>query len=221
MSAKLNIYNTREEWLAARTSYIGGSDAAAILGLNPWKSNVDLWEIKTGRKPNDDTGNEEAVKYGHDAEPLLRELFTLDHPEYNVEYIDNNMWTNEEHPAFHASLDGWLTEKDTGRKGIWECKTATVNNFNQLKDKWGDFRDPKIPDNYFCQVLTYLLVTEFDFVELTAQIKFAYSQNKETRQYHIERSEVEDDIAYLDTKGTEFAEYIKKDIRPALLLPDI
>ena len=38
----------REEWLQARRRGIGGSDAAAVLGLSPWKSNVRLWEEKTG-----------------------------------------------------------------------------------------------------------------------------------------------------------------------------
>ena len=44
----------REQWLKARQKGIGGSDAAAVLGLSPWKSNVRLWEEKTGlREPED------------------------------------------------------------------------------------------------------------------------------------------------------------------------
>ena len=37
-------------WLKSRTLGIGGSDAAAILGLNPYKSNVELFEEKTGKR---------------------------------------------------------------------------------------------------------------------------------------------------------------------------
>ncbi len=40
----------KEEWLEERKNGIGGSDAATILGLNPYKTNIDLWEEKTGRK---------------------------------------------------------------------------------------------------------------------------------------------------------------------------
>ena len=43
-----------KDWLDYRRRGIGGSDAAAVLGLCPWKSNVRLWEAKTGlRQPED------------------------------------------------------------------------------------------------------------------------------------------------------------------------
>jgi len=38
----------REQWLELRRQGIGGSDAAAILGMNPWKSPMDVWLEKTG-----------------------------------------------------------------------------------------------------------------------------------------------------------------------------
>ena len=46
-----------DEWIAERRKGIGASEAAAVLGLNPWQSNVDLWRIKTGKKL--DEANEE------------------------------------------------------------------------------------------------------------------------------------------------------------------
>ena len=41
--------NERAEWLKARRGGIGGSDVAACLGLNPWRTPVQVWEDKTGR----------------------------------------------------------------------------------------------------------------------------------------------------------------------------
>lgn len=41
---------SEKEWLEARVSGLGASEASAVLGLNPYMSNVDLWRIKTGRK---------------------------------------------------------------------------------------------------------------------------------------------------------------------------
>lgn len=70
----------RTEWLQERKKGIGGSDAAAILGLNPYMSNVDLWEIKTGRKEQEDISEKECVKFGVAAEDHLRTLFALDYP---------------------------------------------------------------------------------------------------------------------------------------------
>jgi predicted phage-related endonuclease len=62
---QMRTYDTREEWLKARKSYIGGSDAAAVLGMNPWMSNTELWEIKTGRRKKTFLDDNEFVKYGH------------------------------------------------------------------------------------------------------------------------------------------------------------
>ena len=217
----MQTFASREEWLAARTSYIGGSDISAVVGLNPWMSNIELWEIKTGRKKQKDISETPIVKYGTQAEKYLRALFALDYPQYEVLYEENNMWRNDKYPDFHYSGDGWLVEKETGRKGIWECKTGMVNSYKQFLEKWGDDKDPHIPQNYFCQILLGLLVTEFDFVHLTAQIKFGFTEEKKTIERHIERSEVEDDLKYIAEKGIEFAKMIKEDRRPSLLLPEI
>ena len=62
------VFASREEWLQARNNRIGGSDAAAIIGLNPYMSNVDLWEIKTGRRQQEDISEKPCVKYGTEAE---------------------------------------------------------------------------------------------------------------------------------------------------------
>ena len=42
MPATMKTYRNAAEWLKARTSYIGGSDASSIIGLSPWRTNVQL-----------------------------------------------------------------------------------------------------------------------------------------------------------------------------------
>lgn len=211
------VFGSREEWLQARNNRIGGSDAAAIIGLNPYMSNVDLWEIKTGRRQQEDISEKAYVKYGTEAEQYLRELFKLDHPEYTVFYEENNMFLNDAYPWAHASLDGWLRDKDD-HTGIWECKTTNILNGLQ-KEKW----DNRIPDNYYCQILHYLMVTEFQFAVLKAQLKHDYGEDVMciTKHYRIERTEVEQDIQYLTEKEKEFWECVKEDRKPALILPKI
>lgn len=213
---KMKTLASHEEWLASRKK-IGGSDAACILGLNLYKSNIELFDIKTGRAEQEDISDKPYVKYGTEAEEHLRELFKLDFPQYKVDYVENNIWTNDKYPFAHASLDGWITDEN-GRKGVWECKTTEIINPSQ-KAKW----DNAIPDNYYIQVLHYLMVTEFDFAILKAQLK--YRHNDEiwliTKHYHIERSEVEEDIQYLAEKEKEFWGYIERNERPPLILPDI
>ena len=123
----------REEWLKNRDR-IGGSDASAIIGMNPYRTNIELWQIKTGQLVPEDISEQPYVKYGTNAEQHLRELFKLDFPEYQVFYEENNMWLNDKFPFAHASLDGWLIDQD-GRKGIWECKTTNILQSMQ-KEKW-------------------------------------------------------------------------------------
>ena len=65
---KMNILQNHAAWLEARSHYIGGSDAAAVLGLNPYKSNLELWQEKTGLVVPEDISEKPYVKYGHAAE---------------------------------------------------------------------------------------------------------------------------------------------------------
>lgn len=211
----LTQFETTDEWLKAR-KVIGGSDAAALVGLNPYKTNIDLWREKTGRQKAPDISNEPFVRFGHDAEPHLRELFALDFPQYEVRYVENNMFLNDKYPFAHASLDGWLRERDTGRKGILEIKTTNILQSMQ-KEKWND----RIPDNYYCQVLWYLMVTEFDFAILKARLRSEWKG--ETRiiikHYMIERSEVQEDINELEAAGWKMWKAIQEDREPNLILP--
>lgn len=213
---EMKVLNNRAEWLKNRTR-IGGSDASAIVGMNPYMSNVELWEIKTGITTQRDISEEPYVKYGTEAEQHLRELFKLDFPEYEMHYAENNMWTNDKYPFSHASLDGWLIDQD-GRMGIWECKTTNILKSMQ-KEKWRD----RIPDNYFIQLLHYFMVTEFEFAVLKAQLKSEFNGDVyiQTKHYKIERAEVEDDIKYLAEAEAKFWDQVQKKTRPALLLPEI
>ena len=215
---KMEICNDHEDWLHARSRRIGGSDAAAVLGCNPWMTNVQLWKYKTGKAKQKDISDKEAVKYGNNAEPLLRQLFALDFPQYEVLYEENNIFFNDKMPWAHASLDGWLVDKETGRKGILEIKTTNIIQSLQ-KEKWKN----RIPDNYYIQVLHYLMVTGFDFVVLKAQLKYEYDGDimLNTRHYKIEREEVLEDIAFLEKSEKEFSEYIKNNVQPPLVLPAI
>ena len=208
---------SRDEWLQARGKRIGGSEASAVVGLNPYMSNTDLWSIKTGRREAEDISDKPYVRYGHDAEPLLRELFKLDFPDYKVGYVDNNLFLNSRYPWAHASLDGWLQDPE-GRTGILEIKTTEILQSMQ-KEKWKD----RIPDNYYLQVLHYMMVMEADFACLKAQLKYDYDGDiyLQIRHYWIERQDVENDIRILSEKEEEFWHHMQNSTRPATLLPEI
>lgn len=216
MAVTMKVMKDRAEWLKNR-SRIGGSDASAIVGMNPYMTNTDLFMIKTGQKQQEDISEKPYVKYGTEAEQHLRLLFALDFPQYQVDYVENNMFFNSKYPFAHASLDGWLTDQD-GRKGILEIKTTEILQSMQ-REKWKN----QIPDNYYIQVLHYLMVTEFEFVVLKAQLKSVFNgiPYLQTRHYHIERSEVEDDINFLINEERKFWTNIQNGEKPNLILPEI
>lgn len=208
-------YKSRKEWLKARQKYIGGSDVACILGMNPWKTNVQLYREKKGLAEPSDLSDNELVIYGTKAEKYIRSLFSLDHPELKVDYVPNNSWINDEYPFAAASLDGSTEDKD-GRKGILEIKTSTITT-SQQANKWKD----QIPDNYFCQVLFYLGVTCWDYVDLRANLKYVYPGRDTytiTRDYHLERSDYEADIATVMEAAEDFHQALKKGEEPPVRL---
>lgn len=210
------VLKSREEWLEKRQSYIGGSDASCIVGLNPYKTNVQLWQEKVEHTKTESIDNP-YVRYGTEAEQYLRELFKLDYPEYKVSYDENNLWTNDDYPFAHASLDGWL-EDEEGRLGILEIKTTTILQSMQ-REKWNH----RIPDNYYIQVLHYMMVLKADFAILKAQLKYDYDGEifLTTKHYTVEREEVKEDIDFLENAEREFYECILKKQKPDLVLPPI
>lgn len=203
---------TEKEWLQRRQSGITGTGASSIMGYG-YLNNVEYWELKTGKRSEPDLSGNPLVQYGQQAERHLISLFALDYPEYDVVHKDFDLRVHPQHPFLLGSLDGELTEKTTGRKGILEIKTATIMNHAQW-DKW----EGGIPMNYFYQVLHYLLVTSYEFVVLKAQLK---SNRTETRHYRFDRSEVREQIDELLENELEFWQFVRKDIRPALKLPRI
>lgn len=216
-------FKTRDEWLKGRADLhgIGGSDASAAIGMNPWRTNTDLWQIKTGRKKAPDISDNERVHYGQEAEQYIRRLYQLKHEhDMEVQYIPDVILQNNEHPEMLYSPDGLLIDQG-GRRGIWECKTTTIMKSID-KEKWWDKAEKQkiLPDNYYIQILHGLNVTGFDFVELYAELTYP-SGNSELVPYHIERSEVLEDLILIREGVLEFWQHVENDEEPALILPAI
>ena len=210
--------NSREEWLKARQAQgIGGSEAGALIGVNKYQTNVDLWELKTGRKEPPDLSNNSAVQFGKFAEPLLRELFKQDYPEYLVDYHEFWLYVNDKYPFIFATLDGELTAPD-GSRGILEIKTTTIQN----KMQWEQW-DGRVPDSYYVQILHQLAATGWDFAILKAYIRYHVDGEVRIsiRHYRIERSEEQNNIDYLIAAEKKFWKQVQNDEKPDLILPEI
>lgn len=208
------------EWLENRKKGIGGSDAASVVGLSSFKSNVRLWEEKTGRREPEDISDKPYVRYGKEAEKHIRELFKLDYPQYRVDYDEFGMIANNPNMPFaFSTLDGDLTEISTGRKGILEIKTTEIMRAGQW-DEWNGC----VPQTYYCQVLHQLLSTGYDFAILKAQIKYTARDGSKCaaiRHYLIERENILDDIKWLAEQEKTFWKCVQEDRKPPLILPEI
>ncbi len=204
-------------WLAGRMNGIGGSDASAVVGMNPYKTNIELFEEKTGRRIPEDISEKPYVIYGKQAEEYIRELFRLDYPEYQVEHHEFRILQSLSYPFMQASPDGELTDQE-GRRGILEIKTTNILQSMQY-EKWKD----RIPDNYYIQVLHYLLVTGYDFVVLRAHLVSEWGRDRRTtvKHYFIEREEVREDLDMLLKEEKKFWAYVESGRKPPLILPDV
>ena len=209
---------TREEWLECRRQGIGGSDAACIVGENPWKSAVQLWREKSGKETAPDIGDKPAVRFGKEAEAHLRALFLLTYPQYTCEYHEFRMYASDRHPWLYATLDGELTDTD-GRRGILEIKTTTIQQSRQW-DEWDD----KIPQHYYIQVLHQMLACEWaEYAELFAHIHWHKGDDVRAtlRKYRIDRADVTADLEMLLEREAAFWKMVQDGTEPPYILPEI
>ena len=215
----ITIPKTHEAWLQERKYGLGASDAGAVLGVNHWKTNYQLWEEKTGRKEADDISGKPQVQYGHDAEQHIRGLFALDHPELKVTYESPyKIIRSDEHRFIFCTPDGELEDPD-GRHGGLEIKTTEIQNGRQ----WLEWED-RIPDTYYAQVCHQMLAAGWEYVWLRAQIKYTTRNGEiraETRDYYIDRAEVQEDIKTLESAEIAFWDQVLTGTPPALKLPEI
>lgn len=126
--AALRLVDTRKleraDWLEVRKNGIGGSDAAAAVGLSPYKSQLELWLEKTGRdadlpKP-DPNDTAEPVYWGTLLEPIVAAAYTRQTGN-RVRKV-NAVLQHPDIPFMLANLD----REVVGVPGvqILECKTA-------------------------------------------------------------------------------------------------
>ena len=218
MYEKVKVRHGSPEWLALRMKGIGASDAAAVLGLSNWKSNQELWEEKVGLRQPKDLSENERVKYGQAAEKHLVALFKLQYADRYKVRVDKNVVYFRNGFQF-ASLDGELTELETGYKGVHEDKTVLADS-SLVWEEWKD----KIPNTYYVQVIHQLLVTGWKFVIINPEFRWVDKNGEiatRTRRIKILAEEVAEDMQILDEAEREFWGYVQRKERPPRILPQI
>ena len=182
------------EWLELRSQYIGGSDAAAVVGMNSFSNPYSLWAEKTGKKPGF-AGNL-ATEVGTYLEEFVAQKFAQETGK-KVRKC-NCSFFNSKYPFAIANIDREIVGEDAGL----EIKTTDTLNLKKFKN--GDF-----PENYYVQCVHYLAVTGKKRWYLAVLIG-----NKEFKRFTIERDETE--ISALMTAEADFWECVKNDTPPEI-----
>ena len=140
-----DMQESREKWLDIRRGSIGGSEAAAIMGLNPWKSAYTLWLEKTGQLQEENKADNEAVHFGS----ILEDVVAAEFCRREGKRVKKcGLYRSREFPFLTGSFDRLIIGENAGL----ECKTTSAFS----KDKWDD---GQIPPAYYIQCQHYMLVS--------------------------------------------------------------
>ncbi len=144
----------RTAWLKLRNTGLGGSDAATIVGKNPYKGQLALWMEKTGQMAPEDLSGNQRVYWGSVLEAPIAEWFAR---KTGKKLIRRGMMRNRDNPYMLASVD----REVVGERAGLEIKTAGVDQAKKWeRDDNGELTG--IPDAYYIQCLWYMAVTGFD-----------------------------------------------------------
>lgn len=166
----------KQEWLRERKNYLGGTDLAAIAGLNPYRTALDVYLDKTSGDIREETND--AMRWGN----LLEEAVAKEYAEVTGQKIEiepNTIY----HPSMKflgANIDRWVGDKEY----VLECKTA---GFNKGKE-WGEVGTDEIPECYLIQVAYYASICDVPKVDIAVLIGgqdfriYTYNRNKELEE---------------------------------------
>ena len=190
---------SRDEWLTVRRQGIGSSDAAAAVGLNPYKSQLQLWMEKTGRDgalpvvdPNDD---QSPMYWGTLLEPIVAAHYTR-RSGHRVRRV-NAVLQHPEHSWMLANIDREVVGASDVQ--ILECKTAGIHGARLWRDG--------VPEYVQLQVMHQLAVTGKQAADVAVLLG-----GQELQVFRIERDDTL--IAQLVVLEQQFWGYVERDQQP-------
>jgi putative phage-type endonuclease len=177
-----------------RRTGIGGSEAAAALGLSPWQSPFDLWEQKRGLAPP--VEQNEPMLWGQLLEDTIRREYAR-RTGYDVRPV-KEMIRHPEHPWMFAHIDG---EIGPLRNMILEVKTTRDSR------GWGEPGTDEIPQHYLVQTHHYMACTTAEVCHVAVLIG-----GQDFRLYQVDRdAEIQQRVIEGEA---EFWEWVKQGVPP-------
>ena len=162
---------SREEWLEERRKGIGGSDAAAVLGLNPWASPLSVYLSKLGlTEPKEEN---RAMRLGKRMEPVILDEYLRETG--GRASLNGRVFRHPDFPEILGTPDALREDESVGVELKWIGDRSA--HF------WGESGTDEIPDYYLCQVAVYMAITNRGAWDLAAIIG-----GRDLRVYRIERN---------------------------------
>lgn len=183
----------KESWLKYRKQGIGGSDAGAVCGLNPYRTAIQVYYDKTSDSIED--VDNEAVRQGRELEEYVARRFC----EASGKKVRraNVMYYDEKNSFMLADIDRMVVGENAGL----ECKTASPYS----EEKW---RGDKIPLSYQLQCYHYMSVCNADAWYIAVLI-----YGRDFKYYRIERDdEVIENLIRIEKEF--WNEYVLKQVIP-------
>jgi putative phage-type endonuclease len=154
-----------------RSNFLGGSDIAAVMGLSPWKTPVELWMEKTGRAPQEepDDAKKRILERGHKLEPFIRDMVIAKLQDEGCEVqllASNRRFSDHDHPFLACEIDFELRVTGTVEIGgnlhalageEINADAKSVSSF--ARKKWGTESNEDVPIEYAAQFMHGLGIT--------------------------------------------------------------
>ena len=205
------LFMQDDKWREGRKHSIGASDAAAVMGISPWKTEAQLWDEKANGKMLD-FHNADTMR-GHRSENHILELYGIE-TERKIFSGERIMLVSKRNSFMSCTLDG-IDFTDENNPIVIEVKSVKFSH--------GEWSDDKIPDYYFTQLLHQLAVTGWN--EAILLVRFTRNEGWESaseRMYHVKREDVQDQIDKLVRKESKFwNEYVVNKRRPPCRMPTL
>jgi putative phage-type endonuclease len=206
---RINVTPNTDEWLQARKKGLGGSDAAAVVGLSPWKEPVEVYQDKLGMIPPLEMTS--AMERGHLFEGEGARKWRERFPDYDTE--PSALIRHPKYEWMLATPDLFVPDADR----LVQIKTASAWTLPE----WGEDGSSDIPDHYDIQVRHEMAVANAASVDVAvlfatteqwdllvamkkggaaeSMIQGIVDEHLEFRVYHIERDmEVERDLIAME-----------------------
>ena len=181
-----------------RKQGLGGSDAGIVMGLNPWRTRLELWQEKTGRATSPDLSDIESVQWGIHLENPIADEYTR-RTGRKVRRVNRTI----KHGKFEF-IQGHIDRKLESVMAGLEIKTVGIRSAHL----WGEEGSEEIPAHYRAQVVHYLAITGWAFWDVAALIG---GQN--LRIFTVDRDE--DEIRDLIRKEVDFwQDHVQADTPP-------